>query len=73
MAAVTAVQITTRKELHGFIDAIDDEKLAIVHPLLSYLAMNESLIVETDLTDEERAIVDEGVKEYKEHPETFEQ
>jgi hypothetical protein len=29
------------------------------------------VLIETDLTDEENAIIDAGAKEYREHPENF--
>jgi hypothetical protein len=46
-----------------------DYCLSSVEPLLSYLA-GEPLI-ETDLTDEEKALIGEGDKHYREHPEDF--
>jgi hypothetical protein len=45
-----------------------------VRPLLrSYTdgADDEPLVIETELTDEERCWVAEGMKEYEEHPENF--
>jgi len=32
---------------------------------------DDSIAIETDLTDEERALIEEGVKHYHEHPEDF--
>jgi hypothetical protein len=47
----------------------------MVRPILSFLAKNpavdEPLVIETDLTDEEVAMIDEGRRERKEHPEKF--
>ena len=59
-----------RQELHCYIDAIPDRNLDLVIPLLSYLA-DEPLIIETSLTGEERAVIAEGDKRFKEHPEDF--
>jgi len=62
--------VAVRKKLHTFIDALPDYSLAAVEPLLSYLA-DEPLIVETDLTTEEQAIIAEGDRHFEEHPEDF--
>jgi hypothetical protein len=32
---------------------------------------DEEFVIETDLTEEEHAIIEEGMKRYREHPETF--
>jgi hypothetical protein len=45
--------------------------LYALKPLLTALAETEPLIIETDLTDEERAIIAEGDRLFEEHPETF--
>jgi hypothetical protein len=64
-----------RRELKRYIDAIPESNLEIVRPMLSYLAgnqtQNEPLVIETNLTKEEKAIVKAGRKERKEHPENF--
>ena len=51
------------------IEKIPESCLSSVEPLLSYLA-NEA-VMETDLTDEEKMWVQEGRKQYSEHPEDF--
>jgi len=61
---------TVRQELHNYIDAIPERNLGLLRPLLSYFA-DEPLIIETDLTDEERAVIAEGRRRYREHPEDF--
>lgn len=61
--------VAVRKKLHIYIDEMPDYCLSSVEPLLSYLA-GES-VIETDLTDEEKKWVQEGRKQYKEHPEDF--
>jgi hypothetical protein len=64
-----------RGELKGYIDVISDHNLEMVRPILSFLAKNpatdEPLVIETDLTDEEVSMIDEGRRERKEHPENF--
>jgi len=61
--------VAVRKKLHTFIDEIPDNYLSSIEPLLSYLA--DEPVIETDLTDEEKKIIQEGRKHYKEHPEDF--
>jgi hypothetical protein len=60
-----------RTEVHALIDALPERALYALRPLLSFLAETGPLIIETDLTDEERAIIAEGDRLFKEHPETF--
>jgi len=66
---------TIRRELKRYIDAIPENNLEIVRPMLSFLAgnqgKNEPLVIETNLTAAEKAIIKEGRKERKEHPENF--
>jgi hypothetical protein len=61
--------LVVRRKLHTFIDKMPDYCLSSVEPILSYLA-GESAI-ETDLTGEEKKWVQEGRKQYQEHPEDF--
>ena len=66
---------TIRRELKRYIDAIPESNLEIVRPMLSFLAgnqnKNEPLIIETNLTADEKAIIKAGRKERKKHPENF--
>ena len=62
--------IAVRKELHTLIDTLPERKLNALRPLFDVLVDDET-IIETDLTDEELAIIAEGDKLYKEHPENF--
>jgi hypothetical protein len=59
-----------RSELHSYIDALPKRSLLTLKPLLSVLS-EPLYTIETDLTDEENAIIDAGMKEYREHPENF--
>ena len=59
-----------RQELHTYIDIIPDRNLYALKPILSILA-EPAYILETNLTDEEQAIIAEGDKEFEEHPENF--
>jgi adenylate kinase len=66
------MNVTTaiRQELHSYIDVIPDRNLYALKPILSILA-EPAYILETNLTDEERAIIAEGDREFEEHPENF--
>jgi hypothetical protein len=63
-------QTVTRQQLHGYIDAMPDYGLSIVEPILAHFA-DDQIIIETDLTAEEKADIAEGRKERREHPENF--
>ena len=62
--------MTLRQEIHGFIDDISESKLKALKPLLIALA-DDSIVIETDLTDEEHQIIARGTAEYEKAPETF--
>jgi len=65
---------TVRRELKRYIDEIPESNLEILRPMLSFLAgnkANEPLIIETNLTADEKAVIKTGRKERKEHPESF--
>ena len=62
--------MSVRQELHAYIDTISEGKLIALRPLLCALA-DESIVIETNLTDEERALVAKGMKDYKEAPGSF--
>jgi hypothetical protein len=64
------IAATIRQELHTYIDVISDRNLYALKPILSILA-EPPYILETNLTDEERAIIAEGDREFEEHPENF--
>jgi len=59
-----------RKELQDIIDVMPMRNLYALRPLLTVLA-ETPYAIETDLTAEEIAIIDEGVREFREHPENF--
>ena len=52
------------------IDDLSERNLHALRPLLTVLA-DEPMVIETDLTEEEHALIAEGVKRYHEHPEDF--
>jgi len=60
-----------RQEVLACIDDLPDVKLEALRPLLRLLINNEPLIIETDLTDEEKAVIEEGRLEYASNPQSF--
>jgi len=59
-----------RKEIHAYIDEIPESKLIALKPLLFALA-DESITIESNLTNEERTLVAAGMAEYKANPNSF--
>jgi hypothetical protein len=59
-----------RQDLHSFIDTMPDRNLQALWPIVSILAEPEYAI-ETDLTDEEHALIEESVKRYHVDPSSF--
>ena len=53
-----------RAEIKEYIDNLSDAKLVALKPLLSVL-IEEPLVVETDLTDEEKEIIRAAREEHK--------
>ena len=64
------IEAVIRKEIHSIIDTIPVRNLHALKPLLTVLAEPHYLI-ETDLSPEESAIIDEGIQEFRNHPENF--
>jgi hypothetical protein len=62
-----------KQELIDCIGLIPDEKLAVVKPILKLLAneSNSHVVIETDLTDEEKSLIAKGMKEYEANPASF--
>jgi len=53
-----------RQEILGYINEIPDNKLLALKPILAVL-VDDSIVVETDLTDTEKQIILTGREEYK--------
>jgi hypothetical protein len=62
--------LSKRERMHKYIDALPEYRLDILEPLLADMSEPDFLI-ETDLTDEELAVIAEGDKRLEEHPEEF--
>ena len=54
-----------RKEVLDCISLLPDSKLEALRPILRLLTNEDMPIVETDLTEEEKAIIRAGREEYK--------
>ena len=61
---------TMRQEIQSFIECVPDEKIPTLRSLVEFLA-DEPLIIETDLTDEEKRIIKRDAARFKTHPEEF--
>ena len=63
-------QSTIRQRLHDFINVMPEYSLPIVEPILAHFA-DEPIVIETNLSAEEKADIEEGRKLRREHPEEF--
>jgi hypothetical protein len=62
----------TFEPVQGDVKKLQERKLNALRPLFDVLVDDENtVVIETDLTDEEHALIEEGVKHYHEHPEDF--
>jgi len=59
-----------RKELQGYIETMPERSLYALKPLLTVLC-EPLYTLETDLTKEEIAMVNEGMAEYRANPASF--
>jgi hypothetical protein len=59
-----------RNELKGYIEAMPERSLYALKPLLSVLC-DPLYTIETDLTADEIAMIDEGMAEYRKDPSSF--
>ena len=59
-----------RKELQAYIETMPERSLYALKPLLTVLC-EPPYTVETNLTPEEIAMIDEGMAEYRASPESF--
>ena len=62
--------MTIRQELHSCIDAMPENKLVILKPLL-FSMLDESVVIEYNLTDEECSLIAEGMAQYENNPDVF--
>jgi len=62
--------MTIRQEIYAYINDISESKLLALKPLLSALA-DESIVIERDLTEGERAMISKGMSEYEANPNSF--
>ena len=60
-----------RQEVLNYIEDIPDAELEALRPVLRLLASPDRLIIETDLTDEEKAIIAAGRAEWEANPQSF--
>jgi hypothetical protein len=59
-----------RKELKGYIETMPERSLYALKPLFTVLS-EPLYTIETDLTADEIAMIDEGMAEYRKNPSSF--
>jgi len=62
--------MSLRQEIHTYIDEIPEYMLVALKALLFTLAQ-EPVVLETDLTNEERELIAQGMAEYAANPGSF--
>ena len=62
--------MSLRQEIQGYLDDIPESKLLALKPLLFALT-DDTTVVETDLTDEEYAIIAGGMARYHANPTSY--
>jgi len=62
--------MTLRQEIQSYIDAMPEEKLLALKPLLFEL-VNDTVIIDADLTDEEYVIIEKGIAAYRKNPDSY--
>ena len=60
-----------RQELMNYIEEIPETELEALRPMLRLLAAPDRLVIETNLTDAEKAIIESGYAEWKANPQSF--
>ena len=60
-----------RQEMLRYIEDMPEPELEALRPVLRLLASPNRLFIETDLTEEEVAIIDAGYEEWKTNPQSF--
>jgi hypothetical protein len=59
-----------QKQYRRFDKPIKGRIATALRPLFRLIKASEPIIIETDLTDEEKRIIAKGMEEYKAHPES---
>jgi len=67
----TQAKTILRQELHNFIDAIPENRLTELRPLLVEFAEDYWKPIIEPANQEEIAMIEEGMQEYEKNPESF--
>ena len=62
--------MTLRQEIHTYIEDIPESKLIALKPLLIAL-VDEAIVIEQNLTDEERTLIVTDMMEYEHNHDSF--
>lgn len=60
-----------QKEIIQYIEDIPDSELEALRPMLRLLASPDRMVIDTNLTDEERAMVASDLAEFESNPQNF--
>jgi hypothetical protein len=61
-----------KNQVHRYVDMLPNEQIIIINELLSILVSREpETIIETDLTEEEHAIIEASRRDYRTDPGSF--
>jgi hypothetical protein len=64
--------IALKNQVHQYVDMLPIDQIVIINDLLSILVSREpETIIETDLTEEEHAIITASRNDYKMNPDSF--
>jgi hypothetical protein len=60
-----------RQQINSNLDLLPYNKVLIISELLSAMTDDDTYYIDTNLSEEDHAAVEESKREYKEHPENF--
>jgi Tat protein secretion system quality control protein TatD with DNase activity len=61
-----------KQKIYSSVDMLSYKKMVLIADLLSMMTVDEeTLTIETDLTDEERKLIQDDKLEFENHPENF--
>jgi hypothetical protein len=63
-------QATLRKKIDAYLDGLPPRQLSALKPILARMSVPESKI-DTDLTEKEKRIIEDGLAEYRRNPDSF--
>jgi hypothetical protein len=62
--------VALKEQVHQYIDMLPIDQVVVINELLAILISNET-VIETDITEEEHAIIEASRELYRTNPENF--